>query len=132
MGNDIKAALKNPMKILIVEDNPTVRRLIRRAVTDVASEIEECEDGADVLRAYGAQLPDIVLMDVRMPRLNGLAATRLLLNSYPGARVLFVTDYDDDELRHAASEAGACGFALKNNLTELEAIVESICMRNAQ
>jgi CheY-like chemotaxis protein len=111
------------MTILIVEDNPTVRRLIRRATSDIAENIVECEDGADSLAAYAEHLPDVVLMDVRMPRMDGLTATRHLLRRYPHAKVVIVTDYNDDELRLAAREAGACAFALKHNLMELEEIL---------
>lgn len=111
------------MTILIVEDNPTVRRLIRRATCDIADNVVECEDGADSLEAYVAHRPDIVLMDVRMPRMDGLTATRKLLRAYPAAKVIILTDYNDDELRSAAREAGACAFALKHNLTELEEII---------
>ena len=114
------------MKILIVEDNPTVRKLIRRATTDIADEMFEREDGADALAAYETCHPDIVLMDVKMPRMDGLTATRQVLRSHPKARIVIVTDYDDDELRRAAREAGACAYALKNNLTDLEAILQSV------
>lgn len=111
------------MKILIVEDNPTVRKLIRRAVADLASEVRECEDGSLSLVAYESFWPDVVLMDVRMPGMDGLAATRVLRAKYPEVRVVIVTDYSDEEVRTAALDAGACGFALKHNLTELEGIV---------
>jgi CheY-like chemotaxis protein len=111
------------MTILIVEDNPTVRRLIRRATSDIAETIVECEDGADSLAAYSEHRPDVVLMDVRMPRMDGLTATRRLLARYPDAKVVIVTDYNDEELRSAAREAGACAYALKHNLMELEEIV---------
>jgi CheY-like chemotaxis protein len=111
------------MTILIVEDNPTVRRLIRRATSDIADKVVECEDGADSLEAYDAHQPNIVLMDVRMPRMDGLTATRRLLRKYPTAKVIILTDYNDDELRAAAKEAGACAYALKHNLTELEDII---------
>ena len=114
------------MTILIVEDNATIRRLIRRAISDFADKIFECEDGADALAAYTEHRPDAVLMDVRMPRMDGLAATRQLLRHYPGARILIVTDYNDDELRSAARQAGACGYALKNNLTELDAVLRAV------
>ena len=60
--------------------------------------------------------PDIVLMDVRMPRMDGLAATRQIREFHPGARVVIVTDYDDEDLRKAAMEAGARGYVLKQNL----------------
>jgi two-component system response regulator DegU len=111
------------MTILIVEDNPTVRRLIRRAISDIADTVVECEDGADSLEAYIAHRPNIVLMDVRMPRMDGLTATRKLLREYPAAKVIILTDYNDDELRSAAREAGACAYALKHNLTELEDVI---------
>lgn len=114
------------MTILIVEDNPTIRRLIRRAISDVADNIIECEDGADALAAYAEHKPDAVLMDVRMPRMDGLSATRELLRHHLQARIIIVTDYNDDALRSAAREAGACAYALKNNLTELDLVLRGV------
>ena len=76
------------MTILIVEDNPTIRRLIRRAISDIADNIIECEDGADALAAYTEHRPDAVLMDVRMPRMDGLSATRQILTIIPGQESL--------------------------------------------
>src|SRR6202044_1279246 len=111
------------MTILIVEDNATIRRLIRRALSDFADKIFECEDGADALAAYTEHHPDAVLMDVRMPRLDGLSATRQILKRHPWARIVIVTDYNDEGLRSAAREAGACAYALKNNLTELDIVL---------
>jgi CheY-like chemotaxis protein len=114
---------KQLMTILIVEDNPTIRRLIRRAISDIADNIFECNDGADALAAYTEHRPDAVLMDVRMPRMDGLSATRLILQQHPAARIVILTDYNDDGLRSAAREAGACAYALKNNLTELDTVL---------
>jgi CheY-like chemotaxis protein len=111
------------MKILIVEDNANVRRLIRKAIEDIADETFEREDGADALAAYEEHRPDIVLMDVKMPRLDGLSATRQILRFDPEAKIVIVTDYDDDEVRGAAHESGACAYAVKNNLTKLEDVI---------
>jgi two-component system response regulator DegU len=111
------------MTILIVEDNPTVRRLIKRATCEIADKIVECEDGADSLDAYASHRPDIVLMDVRMPRMDGLTATRRLLRVFPNAKIVILTDYNDDELRIASRDAGACAYALKHNLTQLEEVI---------
>jgi CheY-like chemotaxis protein len=111
------------IKILIVDDNAGVRRLIRQVVSDVAEEIRECSDGDQSLSAYTDFQPDLVLMDVRMPVMDGLTATKQLKKAYPEAKVIIVTDYDDDLVRSAAQEAGACGYALKQNLTILEDLV---------
>jgi CheY-like chemotaxis protein len=111
------------VKILIVEDNAAVRRLIRRAIAHVAQEIYECADGVDALKAYSEHQPDLVFMDVRMPRMDGLAATRQVMESYPTARIVIVTDYDEQEFRSAAFAAGAIGYALKDNLTDLEDLI---------
>lgn len=108
------------MTVLIVEDNASVRRLLRRAISRVASQVWECEDGADALAAYMDNSPDVVLMDVRMPRLDGLKATRQIQAFDRCAKIVIVTDDDDDELRREATEAGACGYVLKQNLMNLE------------
>lgn len=111
------------MNILIVEDNPTVRKLIRRAISHLVQDIHECEDGVDALKSYSEYLPDLVFMDIRMPRMDGLTATKQILSVYPHARIVIVTDYDEENLRYAALEAGAKGYAVKDNLTRLEAFV---------
>ena len=121
-----KFDLEKTMTVLIVDDNPSVRRLLRRAISGDASSIWECSDGADVERAYAENKPDIVLMDVRMQRMDGLAATRMLRRTDPNAKIVIVTDYDDDDVRRVASEAGASGYILKQNLTELAEMVRSI------
>jgi DNA-binding NarL/FixJ family response regulator len=118
------------MTVLIVDDNPSVRRLLRRAILGDASSIWECSDGADVERAYAEHKPEIVLMDVRMPNMDGLAATRTLRRADPKAKIVIVTDYDDDGIRGAATEAGASGYVLKENLTELVQLLRSITDSN--
>jgi two-component system response regulator DegU len=56
--------------------------------------------------------------------MDGLTATRQLLRHHPAARIIILTDYNEDELRSAAREAGACAYALKNNLTELDTVLK--------
>ena len=87
------------------------------------AEIVECQDGVDAAAAYAQHHPQVVLMDVGMPRLNGLAATRLLLQQFPDARVVIVTDYADDVVREAALAAGACEFMRKEDLADLDEVV---------
>jgi CheY-like chemotaxis protein len=122
----LRSSWEKPVIILIVEDNAAIRRLIRRTVQHLASEIHECADGADAIDAYAQYNPDIVFMDIRMPRMDGLAATRLIRKHYPQARIVIVTDYAMDELKSAALEAGAQGYALKDNLCQLEGYIADI------
>ena len=114
------------MKILIVDDNAGMRRLLRRTVPEIASAVWECSDGADALAAYAERQPDVVLMDIRMPLMDGLAATRQIRRFDPSARVVMVTDYDDEDLRLAAREAGACAYTLKQNLIDLRCLICSL------
>jgi DNA-binding NarL/FixJ family response regulator len=114
------------VKLLIVEDNAAVRRLIRSIVLPFASEICECQDGAEALSTYRVERPDVVLMDIRMSEVDGIQATRQIKGVDPEAKILIVTDYDDDALRDAAMSAGASGYALKNNLLDLVRLLEAI------
>jgi response regulator NasT len=114
------------MRILIVDDNARVRRLIARVVAPLAAEIAECPDGACAVRAYRAGRPDVVLLDVAMHPLDGLAAARQILDADPAACIVIVTDYDEAELRTEAGTVGVCGYVLKENLFALRGILEEI------
>ena len=112
--------------VLIVEDHAGVRQLLRDALREVAAEVWECENGAEALAAYPVHQPDIVLMDLSMPVLDGLAATRQIRHLHSSARVVIVTNYDDEDLRQAAQEAGACGYMLKHILLEIVPQLHSV------
>jgi len=114
------------LKVLIVDDNASVRRLMRRVLPALVSEIYECANGADALIAYEAQRPDIVLMDICMDEMDGIQATERIKAADQGARILIVTDYDDEELRRATMRAGACGYVLKYNLLALVQLLEAM------
>ncbi len=114
------------MTVLIVEDNDGIRRLLRRTLLDSASAIWECSDGSDALANYEDHRPDIVLMDIRMPKMDGLTATRQIREFDPSARVVVVTDYDDEDVRKAAFEAGACAYALKQELSDVPRILRAL------
>lgn len=112
--------------LLIVDDNAAMRQLIRRLTSDLAESIEECSDGSEALAAYERHHfggGDLVLMDVEMPGMDGLTATRQLRAAHPEARVVIVTRHNDEEMRAAALREGAFGFAPKENLRELRALI---------
>jgi CheY-like chemotaxis protein len=113
------------MTVLIVDDSPQVRALIRTVLTGLVDEVHECTDGDEAVAAYGARRPDWVLMDFKMARMGGLEATRRILAADRTARVLIVTEYDDAHCRAAAIEAGACGYVLKDNLLDVRRLLES-------
>ena len=106
-------------KILIVDDHTEMRRMTKFFLRDLPFEFEECADGADALECYEKTRPDWVLMDWEMKRMDGLAATKQIIKKYPQAKILIVTQYDDEQLKEAATKAGASGFILKENLMDL-------------
>jgi len=114
------------MKILIVDNDRGIRRLMTSMLAPLAPEVAECGDGADALAAFEAHRPDVVLMDIGMRRLDGIAATAVIVAAHPAARVVIVTNYDDPDLRQAASQAGACGYVLKEDLIELVPLLERL------
>jgi CheY-like chemotaxis protein len=115
------------MKLLIVEDNQPMRRLIRSLVADLAEAITECGDGADARASYEEHHPDWVLMDLMMPQMDGFTATRQILAANPAARIVIVTDHESQALREAARQAGACGYVLKENLQDLRRLFTTRC-----
>lgn len=104
------------VSLLIVDDSDEIRRMLRTVVADVADRIYECGDGEDASAVYATYRPDWVLMDIAMMRMDGITATRRIVQRFPVARIVIVTQYDDALLRNAAQEAGACGYVLKDNL----------------
>ena len=111
------------LRILVVDDNARVRRTIRDVVSDLASAVEECADGDQVIRRYEAFRPDWVLMDIRMPRMDGISATAALTSAHPGARVVIVSDFEQADLRDAAAKAGAVGYVAKRDLLVLRGLL---------
>ena len=108
------------MKVLLVEGNSAVRRMIRQLVAHPGTWIQECVDGASAVAAYAVSRPDFVLMDVAMTDPDGITATEQIKAMDPTARIILVSDYDDTALRESARRAGACAYVLKDNLLEVK------------
>ena len=111
------------MRIMIVDDNRQMRRMMASLLERLAEEIIECGDGAEAAPAYREHRPDWVLMDVEMGRVDGIEATRQIRSAFPEARIIIVTNYDEAELRTAASAAGAYAYVLKDNLLVIRQIL---------
>ena len=110
-------------RILLVDDSPEVRAVLRAVLVDLASVMAECFDGDQVLAAYETFRPDLVLMDIRMPRLDGIRATALLKEAHPAARIVIVSDHEQDDLRAEAGEAGAEAYVVKTDLLVLRKLL---------
>jgi DNA-binding NarL/FixJ family response regulator len=108
------------IRVVIVDDQPVVRAGVARILgpDDGFEVVAECDDGDEVVRAVATHLPDLVLMDVRMRRVDGVAATRLLRQAGDGTPVLILTTFDDDDALWGALDAGAEGFVLKDTTAD--------------
>jgi DNA-binding NarL/FixJ family response regulator len=103
------------IRVLLVDDQELVRAGLRGILRETFGFqiVGECADGDEAAGAIAAAEPDIVLMDVRMARVDGVAATRLVHDLRPGLPVLALTTFDDDEALAGMLRAGAAGFVLK-------------------
>jgi DNA-binding NarL/FixJ family response regulator len=106
--------------VVIADDQPLVRAGLRSLLEDEAGVVvvAEASDGVQAVSAVRALCPDVVLMDIRMPNLDGLAATRRLVADRSSSRVLVLTTFDLDEYVFDALRAGASGFLLKDATAE--------------
>ncbi|MEM9034074.1 MAG: response regulator transcription factor [Actinomycetota bacterium] len=104
------------IRVVLADDQAMVRSGLR-LLLDVEPDIEvvgEASDGAEAIDQVRATSPDVVLMDIRMPGVDGITATERLVVADRGVRVLVLTTFDDDEVVFASLRAGASGFLLKN------------------
>lgn len=111
------------MKYLIVDDDERIRRLIKSVIADATDVVCECSDGAQASRSYDEQQPDWVLMDLTMPEMDGITATRQIRAAHPAARIIIVTADDCRAMREESRGAGALGYVVKENLLELRDIL---------
>ncbi len=111
---------KNPIRILIADDHYVVRMGLA-ALVETEPDLQvvgEAADGTQVVELYQKLEPDLVLMDLRMPRGDGISATQKIRTQFPAARILMLTTYDGDDDIHKALSAGAGGYLLKNSTRE--------------
>ncbi len=111
------------IKVLIADDQELIRESLKIVlnsrenieVSDVAA------DGQEVIRCVRREKPDVILMDVRMPKMDGVSCTKILKENYPEIKIIILTTFDDDEYVYNALKYGASGYLLKGvSIDELE------------
>ena len=113
----------NAMTLLIADDNAAMRKAIRNVAARETDTVVECVNGNEAIDAFDRCHPDLVLMDIQMPVMDGIQATKKILEHDPSAHVVVVTEFDNESFRSAATKAGAKAFVSKENLFELSTFI---------
>lgn len=120
-------AEQKPVRVMIVDDHPLVRRTLVLLVQS-HNELEyagEAASGVDAIRLCSECHPDVILMDIMMPDMDGVEATRLILQDYPHIQIIGLTSYSDDVATQTILDAGAVTCILKT--TSTDELVRTIC-----
>ncbi len=118
-----------PIRVLIADDHPLVRRSLEMVLDEEAGIdlVGQASDGAEAVKLAGEALPDVVLMDIRMPKINGIEAARQMKDIAPSAKIIILTISDEEEDLFEAIRAGASGYLLKDiPLDEVAEAVRSV------
>ena len=117
-GRCRQTPLARPIRVLCADDHPLIRKGIA-SILDYEPDMElvgEAENGRDAVRLFRELRPDVTLMDLRMPELDGIAATQLIRREFPDARIIALTSYDGDQDIYRALDAGVHGYLLKETV----------------
>jgi DNA-binding NarL/FixJ family response regulator len=121
--------MNSRITILTVDDHPFIRAGLASVIATEADlfVVGEASNGEEAFELYRTLRPDVVLMDLRMPVMDGLTATRAILNEFAEARIVVLTTYDGDEDIYRALDAGAKGYLLKDMMrTEVLNVVRAV------
>jgi DNA-binding NarL/FixJ family response regulator len=119
----------SPYGIFLVDDHPLARQGVRTIIAEKAelAVVGEVQDGVELLTCLNERRPHLVILDISMPRLSGIEATRLIKSSYPEIKVLILTMHNRREYVDQARLAGAEGYLLKDEVDkELLSAIETI------
>jgi len=107
------------MKLLLVDDNDRLRGMMKSLYSPHFDEVIECEDGTEAVAAYNENHPDWVVMDIKMKRMDGIEATSKIVAAVPGAKIIVISQFNDESTIAAAKHAGAIEFISKENLSNV-------------
>ena len=125
--------LVDNITVIIVDNNLNYRKGLRTIISfeNIASVIGEASDGAEFLDLLMQQKPDLVLMDIEMPRMNGIEATQKALELFPDLKIIVLSMYDDEEYFNIMIRLGVKGYILKTgSIEELENAINEVAMGN--
>ncbi len=111
---------RKPIKVMIVDDHPIVRDGMKNMLLVFEDLVfaGEAENGRAALACLHQSVPDVILMDIAMPEMGGIDATRAILAQYPQVKIIMLTSYPEDDLIQKSLQTGAMGFLLKNSTIE--------------
>lgn len=121
MDTKLLANAKPQIRVMLSDDHPFVRRGLR-TILEAMNEYEICgeaSDGRQTLELAARLIPDILILDVTMPRPNGLEVAARLRKSQPHLKILMITMHDSEEMLRAAAAAGVAGYLLKSDAEQL-------------
>jgi DNA-binding NarL/FixJ family response regulator len=122
----ITAGGSGPVRVLLADDHALVRKGIRDFLEEDGglTVVAEATDGGEAVRLAAEHQPDVAVLDIQMPEVSGIEATRRIKTAYPEVRVLILTSYDDDPYVFALLRAGADGYVLKS--TDPDELVQAV------
>jgi DNA-binding NarL/FixJ family response regulator len=116
------------LRTIIVEDYADFRELLRLKLQEKTPcvIIAECSDGLQAVAQAKELQPDLILLDLALPKLNGMEASRRIQKVSPGSKIVFLSQDDSAEIVHGALRLGAAGYLLKSDATELPLAIEAV------
>lgn len=121
--------MRERIKIVIADDQELIRdslKIVLSANQDMEV-IDTVADGREVIRSVRSEKPDVILMDVRMPGMDGVSCTQIIKENYPQIKIIILTTFDDDEYVYNALKYGASGYLLKGvSMAELSSAIRTV------
>lgn len=118
--------VKNMIKVLIADDQELIRQSLQIVLNtkEGITVTGTVSNGQEVIQSIRKEMPDVILMDIRMPKMDGVQCTKIIKENYPKVKIIILTTFDDDEFVYDALKFGASGYLLKG--VSMDELVEAI------